>query len=247
MILYLTDRHEIARALRSLVAGETSRDEARVETLPDRLLAATATAGRLVGELAPRIVAIAGLLPGAPGRLGVVYRVRAGGDAWVADVAFDHDAEALNLCADGESCASGEEPIARAFAGAFAATVATLPPARVMGVAGGEAAIERIADLATTCAARALEATRRAAEVRDGGEVVGESVRLGGAVADRLRLTATQRARFLRAVRSAAVRGGHVPSPIELESDHPAVDKAEAKRRLADLERRLAEWERADI
>lgn len=245
MILYLTDRPEIARALRAATAADDKAGP-RVETLPERLLAAAATAGRLIGEIAPRTVAVATFLPGAAERVGLVYRVRAGGDAWVPDVAFDHDVEALTLCAKGEDCAAGEAPVERAAAGALAAALTALPPARVVGIAGGESAIDRIVEVATTSAARAIEADRRSTAVRDGDDSVGESVRIGGEVADRLRLTATQRARFLQAVRSAAVRGGRVPSAIELESDHPAVDKAEAKRRLAELERRLSEWERAE-
>lgn len=244
MIIYLTDRQEIASALREASAG--GAEEARIDVLPERLLAAAATTARLIGEQAPELVAVVALLLEGADRSGIVYRTRVGGDAWVADVPFDHDAPALNLCATGEGCSAGEEPIGRAAAGAFAAALSALPPARVIGVAGGEAAVDRVVDLATASVARALEAARESSARSNGGDAVSESVRIGGTVADRLRLTATQRARFLQAVRSAAARGGRVPSPVELESDHPAVDKAEAKRRLAELERRLAEWERAE-
>ncbi|MFW5884415.1 MAG: hypothetical protein ACOCVW_02935 [bacterium] len=244
MIVYLTDRQEVARALRAAPAG--GAEETRIEVLPERLLAAASTTGRLIGELAPELVAICALLPEGADRAGVVYRIRVGGDAWVADVPFDHDAPALNLCAPGEGCAAAEEPVGRAAAGAFAAALVALPPARVIGVAGGEAAVDRVVDLATTSLGRALEAARKAAARSSGGDAVSESVRIGGTVAERLRLTATQRARFLQAVRSAAARSGRVPSPVETESDHPAVNKAEAKRRLAELERRLSEWERAE-
>lgn len=243
MILYLTDRDEIVGALRR--ATDDAVGNAHVEILPRRFLAAAATTGRLIGELAPNAVAVATFLPGETERVGLAYRARVGGDAWVPDVLFDHDAEALTLCTEGEPCSSGEQRVSRAAAGAFAAALAVLPPARVVGVAGGAASVDRIVEVAARSARRALETESRAASVRDGDDAVGESVRLGGAVADRLRLTATQRARFLQAVRSAAVRGGRVPSPIESESDHPSVDKTEAKRRLADLEQRLAEWERA--
>ncbi|MFW5741765.1 MAG: hypothetical protein ACOC2D_00695 [Spirochaetota bacterium] len=244
MMLYLSDRNQIVGALRR--ATDDGDPTAHVEFLPHRFLAAAATTGRLIGELAPSAVAVATFLPGETERVGIAYRARAGGDAWVPDVLFDHDAQALTLCTDGEPCSSGERPVSRAAGGAFAAALAVLPPARVVGVAGGAASIDRIVDLATSSAQRALEVVARAEAVRDGDDAVGKSVRLGGAVADRLRLTATQRARFLQAVRSAAVRGGRVPSPIESESDHPSVDKTEAKRRLAELEQRLAEWERAE-
>ncbi|MFW6292670.1 MAG: hypothetical protein ACOC7V_10115, partial [Spirochaetota bacterium] len=113
------------------------------------------------------------------------------------------------------------------------------------GIAARVAA-ETLAERAAEAGRRALEAARKAAARSSGGDAVSESVRIGGTVAERLRLTATQRARFLQAVRSAAARSGRVPSPVETEIDYPAVNKAEAKRRLAELERRLSEWERAE-
>jgi hypothetical protein len=57
MILYLTDRDEIVGALRR--AADDAVGNAHVEVLPHRFLAAAATTGRLIGELAPNAVAVA--------------------------------------------------------------------------------------------------------------------------------------------------------------------------------------------
>ncbi len=241
MILCLTDEYATVRTV------ERSDAEFAVHELPARITTAAAFTGRWVANEAPDTVVVATSLIDDPGdRTAVVYRLTLGDETWIPDILFDHDHEALGVAA-GSRHPGTESRIPPAAAAAAAAAIALLGPARVLVVATGAAAKSRLPDLVLDLGRQALEHHRRGRRRSEGGDHVPKAVRIGGGLAERLRLTKTQRARFLQAVRSAAVRGGGVPAPLSAESEVRANTKTEAKRRLEELEARLQEWKRADV
>lgn len=241
MILCLSDEYATVRGI------ERSDAEFAVRQLPKRITTAAALTGRWVTEEAPESVVVATSLTDEPGdRTAVVYRLTLGEETWIPDVLFDHDHEALSVTA-GAGDTEVESRIPSPAAAAAAAAIALLGPARVLVVATGADAKNRLPDLVLSLGRRGLEQLRRGERRSEGGEHVPEAVRLGGDLAERLRLTTTQRARFLQAVRSAAIRGGEVPAPLSMEGETRANTKAEAKHRLEELERRLQEWKRAEV
>ena len=263
MTLYLSDT-------RLHGGARPDGDAPRIISLPRRLPAAAAVTGRLVAEHAPDVIAVLSqaleaLSADEPDRCGVVYRLDAGGDVWIPDVLYEHDGEAL--CAVAESrdvepagrqllssgsgkvhgCSSAH-PVSPAFAGAFAAAISLLGPQRVVGVLAGANDVERLIVFAETLAKRCEETVLRAAGIRDGASHVQATREVCGRIADRLRLTATQRARLFRVGRSAAVRCGSVPPVLEEFEDEQRVGtKVEAKRRLAAIEHALEETARAEL
>jgi len=243
MTLCLSDDASIVRAMKRARHGAIDFHAAR---LPARLTTAAGYAGVEIGRTDPEVVVVATTIDGdSSDRVGVVYRLSIAGHAWVPDVAFDHDCESLSAA----TTDAGEPDAVRVSeeaAAAAAAALGLLAPHRVLVIAGGAAATERIAGAAATLGQRLLARYRSAAALADGPAHVTETVRMGGALAERLRLTATQRSRFLTAARSAAVRGGEVPSPVRDEEPDRPRTKEEAKRRLAELEERLREWQRGE-
>ena len=250
MILHLTDSTDIASRLKS--ALELRAEGARLvgvdhelRVLPRRLTSSAAVTGQAVATCDPDLVVIVTpLIEDRSAPVSVIYRVALADEAWIPDVTFSHDEPGLSVSTQ---AIPGSATISVAAASAVAAALALLPPSRVLAMAAGpdnlDAVPETVVKLSQALSAVA-ERTRRGHE---GDETVNQSVRLGGEIAERLSLTAKQRARFLRSVRSAAIRGGVVPGPLEREASTGVTSKAEAKRRLAELERRLNEWKRAEI
>lgn len=259
MTLYLTDHTETARALRkrlTMHADPNASGVARGETstlrrLPTRLVAASAFAGwAIANELPEVVVVVAALALGNSAAPGIIYRLELADEAWLPDVTYRHAGEAQSLAAAapwGPATARRELPaITPSGAGALAGALSMLSPHQVVGVTTTDGHESAAVELATSCASRAADTERAARRRRTGGGHVEESIRMGGALADRLRLTATQRAEFLNTVRGAAVRGGSVPAPLTARVDDTsetrAITKAEAKRRLAELARLLDAW-----
>lgn len=267
MTLFLTDHAATARELRSRLGSHTrpaGADDARgeeesrpapdaavIRRLPSRFVSSAALTGSAIASDAPEVVVVVALL-NSPTRHApsVVYRLELADEAWMPDVTFAHAGEGrtVSTATPWGAAHDGEEParVSPAAAGAFAGALSLLAPHQVVGVVTSEERAEAAAELAITCAARGADAERAARARTSGGDHVSQSVRLGDALADRLRLTATQRARFLKSVRSAAVRSGRVPAALATQSGNAgarkAVTKHEAKRRLAEMERLLDEW-----
>ncbi len=263
MTLYLSDM--------KLRGGARAGGEAPpIISLPRRLPAAAGVTGRLVAEHNPDVVVVlSGTLPGSsdgiPDRLGVVYRLDAGGDLWIPDVLYDHDGEALSAVARSNDAdviageqpphdrsmvvgSSNAHPVSHAFAGAFAASISLLGPHRVVGVLAGTNDVARLLAFAETLAKRCEKTVLRAARIRDGATHVQATREVCARIADPLRLTATQRARLFRVARSAAVRCGTVPRALEeFDYEQRVGTKTEAKRRLAAIEHALDEVARAEL
>ncbi|MFW5688336.1 MAG: hypothetical protein ACOC1U_02100 [Spirochaetota bacterium] len=188
---------------------------------------------------------------GATARLGIVYRCTVAGEAWIPEVSFDHGEEPVEAHAEPPSGPSGEIGVRRvtvshASAAAIAASVARTSPDRVLAVVAAEVS-DGVAERIVRLADQAAQAGRLGDRMRQGRPEVNKTVTLAGEVADRLRLTATQRARFLQAARSAAIRGGEVPHPLQRADTDRVANKAGAKRKLAELERLLSEWKRDQV
>ena len=250
MTLYLTDLR-LPRTARDELPGEGARGVLHV--LPHRLAAAAAVTGRLIGETDPDVVIVLSrVMDDQSDRLAVVYRLEAADDVWVPDVLFDHDGDAVSAFAAPPPPAmpSTGDPIALvapAFGGALAAAIALLGPGRVVGVLSGEASVDRLPEFARGVAERAAAGVLQSRRSRDGGDHVLRSASLAGELADRLRLTVTQRARLLRVARSAAVRAGEIPPPLLSDQTTRPGTKTDAKRRLAELEAALAGTARAEV
>ncbi|MFW5716152.1 MAG: hypothetical protein ACOC0E_01765 [Spirochaetota bacterium] len=272
MTLYLTDSDRIARALR-----RANDESAEVRTLPKRLTSSAAAVGAFVEELRPGFVVVVATDrnaaaggrtaggstdpeaagdedpsdQGATARLGIVYRCTVAGEAWIPEVSFDHGEEPVEAHAEPPSGPSGEIGVRRvtvshASAAAIAASVARTSPDRVLAVVAAEVS-DGVAERIVRLADQAAQAGRLGDRMRQGRPEVNKTVTLAGEVADRLRLTATQRARFLQAARSAAIRGGEVPHPLQRADTDRVANKAGAKRKLAELERLLSEWKRDQV
>lgn len=240
-----------------------------VERLPHRVVAAAATTGALVEKHHPEVIAVVLSLPDdASERTGIVYRCTVAGEAWIPEVTFDHTEQALSVAAATEEDAAhaggldheaaGQDAEAKvtanarvvvsgAAAAAIGGAISRTSPAQVVAIAAGTGAPRRVADRAVELAGRIHADNARARLRREGGAAVSQAVRLGGEIADRLRLTSTQRSRFLQAARAAAVRGGEVPPALHGEETGSVASKAEAKHRLAELERLLGEWRRDEV
>lgn len=247
MTLYLSDL-SIRGGARP--AGD---DPPEILSLPRRLPAAAAVTGRLVAEHAPDVVVVlSGSLSSRSDdelpALGVVYRLNAGGDIWIPDVLYDHDGEALCVVAQSNEGHTAGSLVSPAFAGAFAAAISLLGPDRVVGVLSGTDDVTGVVGFAETLAKRCEATVLRANAMREGAEHIQATRELCVQVADRLRLTTTQRARFARAARAAAVRCGGVPRVIEgFEHGQRVGTKTEAKRRLAVIEAALNGVARAEV
>ena len=240
MILCLTDEYATLREVEGSDAGIV------VHRLPGRPTTAAAFTGRWVATEVPDTVVVAtSLIDDASDRTAIVCRFTIGEESWIPDVLFEHECETLSVVAGQQQ--DGDARVAPAAAAAAAAAVAVLAPARVLFIATGSAAKSRLPQLVVDLGNRSLERYERGKRRSEGGPHVSQAVRLGGELSDRLRLTATQRVRFLQTVRAAAIRGGELPPPLSEESPARTNTKAEAKKRLAELEQRLEEWKRAGV
>ena len=246
MILVLSDDTAVIRACRSVFADD---DPASIARLPDRLTSAAAAAGREIERVHPAVAVIAARIANtAEDGPGVVYRLTIAGETWMPDVSFAHGDPALSVQTMPDEPGTGATGTVSPAAGAAcAAAISILGPGAVVMVAGQPDRADQIAERVRSYGTAAARREHEARDREEGGDAVRETVRLGGEIAELLRLTATQRARFLKRARAAAVRGGEVPHPVQESMGSSPRTKAEAQRRLAELEERLDEWKRTGV
>jgi hypothetical protein len=188
----------------------------------------------------------------------IVHKLIIGDEALYPDYAFASDLPALTeltFSSPGllQSPSGGDPGPVRAtpaFAGAMAAGMALLGSGRVVGLiwTGRTVNADRGGTLEDIVAViRALSAPIRATTNRSQGPpAVDETCRLADTVADRLRLTSTQRSLLTDRARSAAIRSATVPEPL-LGAPDAQGSKAANREVFHDLIVQLEAWHRVSL
>ncbi|TVQ17606.1 MAG: hypothetical protein EA382_18635 [Spirochaetaceae bacterium] len=250
--LFLAQTAPIAQAIRGCVASgaDTTIPADRHDefvTLSRRVAAAAAEAAQTIERLRPDVVVIAGACTRADvpagGKPALVYRAIAGGDAWIPDVLFDHRLDPATIT---ESVPAWSTAVSLTLGSPERVAAIVGPTDTEEQIAALAGAVVQVADSLTALIDRILACS---------SPTVAAAVDHAERIAERWRLTRTQRLRLASIARHAAIRAGEVPLalvraalPADTSQHAPStLSKQEAKRWIERLEQEITEFGRASV